>query len=164
MSRAGTRLTLLLLILATVGCDRVTKYIAAVALADAPTRSFMMDTVRLEYMENTGAFLSLGASWPADVRTAVFIVGNAVLLLLVVVAAVRGRWSGLALVGATLFVAGGMSNLADRIVRGSVIDFMNVGIGPLRTGIFNVADMAIMLGVALTASVLFRSPGPSARA
>jgi signal peptidase II len=29
------------------------------------------------------------------------------------------------------------------------VDFLNVGIGPLRTGIFNVADMAIMLGVAL---------------
>ncbi len=33
---------------------------------------------------------------------------------------------------------------------------MNVGIGPLRTGIFNVADMAIMLGVALTASAPVR--------
>jgi signal peptidase II len=30
-----------------------------------------------------------------------------------------------------------------------VIDFLNVGIGSLRTGIFNVADMAIMLGVFL---------------
>ena len=30
-----------------------------------------------------------------------------------------------------------------------MVDFLNVGIGPLRTGIFNVADMAIMLGVAL---------------
>jgi signal peptidase II len=30
-----------------------------------------------------------------------------------------------------------------------VIDFMNVGIGGLRTGIFNVADMAIMLGAAI---------------
>jgi signal peptidase II len=45
-----------------------------------------------------------------------------------------------------LFVAGGASNLVDRIIYGMVIDFMNVGIGSLRTGIFNVADMAIMLG------------------
>jgi signal peptidase II len=29
----------------------------------------------------------------------------------------------------------------------SVVDFLNVGIGPLRTGIFNVADVAIMVGV-----------------
>ena len=47
------------------------------------------------------------------------------------------------------FVAGGGSNLVDRALHGAVVDFLNVGIGPLRTGIFNVADMAIMLGAAL---------------
>ena len=45
-----------------------------------------------------------------------------------------------------LFLAGALSNLIDRIAVGSVIDFLNVGIGPLRTGIFNVADVAIMAG------------------
>jgi hypothetical protein len=42
--------------MATIGCDRVTKHFAAVSLSDAPTESFMMDTVRLEYAENAGAF------------------------------------------------------------------------------------------------------------
>jgi signal peptidase II len=40
-----------------------------------------------------------------------------------------------------------------------VIDFMNVGIGPLRTGIFNVADMAIMLGVGIVMLDTWRSDG-----
>jgi len=35
----------------------------------------------------------------------------------------------------------------DRVARGSVVDFINIGIGDLRTGIFNVADMALMIGV-----------------
>jgi lipoprotein signal peptidase len=48
-----------------------------------------------------------------------------------------------------LFLAGGLSNLADRLAIGSVIDFLNVGIGQVRTGIFNVADVAIMTGAAL---------------
>jgi signal peptidase II len=48
-----------------------------------------------------------------------------------------------------LFVGGGASNLFDRLARGSVVDFMNVGFGPVRTGIFNVADMAILLGAVL---------------
>jgi signal peptidase II len=51
--------------------------------------------------------------------------------------------------GLTLFVAGGASNWIDRIVRGSVIDFLNVGIASVRTGVFNVADVAIMLGAGL---------------
>jgi len=61
----------------------------------------------------------------------------------------RGRFSGLRLAALVLFVAGGASNWIDRALRGSVVDFLNVGIGPLRTGIFNVADMAIMLGALL---------------
>jgi signal peptidase II len=58
------------------------------------------------------------------------------------------------LVGASiaLIVGGGVSNLIDRLRYGGyVVDFLNVGIGPLRTGIFNVADMAIMAGVILWA-------------
>jgi signal peptidase II len=35
------------------------------------------------------------------------------------------------------------------VTIGSVIDFMTIAIGPFRTGIFNVADVAIMAGVAL---------------
>ena len=57
----------------------------------------------------------------------------------------------LSLIGVALFVAGGASNLVDRIAYGMVIDFMNVGVGPVRTGIFNVADVAIMLGAGILA-------------
>jgi signal peptidase II len=47
----------------------------------------------------------------------------------------------------SLFIAGGVGNLIDRIMHnGSVVDFLNVGIGPLRTGIFNFADVFVMGG------------------
>ena len=48
-----------------------------------------------------------------------------------------------------LFLAGGASNWVDRLVHGRVVDFLNLGIGPLRTGVFNVADVAIMAGLGL---------------
>jgi signal peptidase II len=148
MTRIGIRLVLIIAIGATIGCDRVTKHVAATRLAHGPGRSFLADTFRLEYTENTGAFLGLGADWPRPVRTTVFGAGNALLLALFVVAIRRG-WPTRTLLGVALFVGGGVSNLLDRIVHGAVVDFMNVGIGPLRTGIFNVADMAIMLGVGI---------------
>jgi lipoprotein signal peptidase len=53
-------------------------------------QSFLSDTIRLEYVENTGAFLGLGADWPATVRTAVFTVGG-LLLLIGAVVAIRRR-------------------------------------------------------------------------
>ena len=76
----------------------------------------------------------------------------------------RSGWPRRALLGATLFVAGGASNLVDRITYGTVIDFMNAGIGPLRTGVFNVADMAIMLGAGILVIEAYRSEKPAAPA
>jgi signal peptidase II len=61
------------------------------------------------------------------------------------------------LVGWSLVIGGGASNLIDRLVRdGRVVDFLRIGIGELRTGVFNVADAAIVLGLAcLFASALW---------
>ena len=149
MTTLWRKIALLVLIAMTVGCDRVSKHLAARELAGEPSQSFLADTVRLEYAENTGAFLSFGDNWSAAARHGVFTIGTGLILCGTIVAAIRFRLSGPALVGLALYVAGGASNLVDRIVRGSVIDFMNVGVGPLRTGIFNVADMAILAGVAI---------------
>lgn len=148
--KSGARLALLLFVIAsTVGCDRVTKHAATELLADKPTQSFLADTFRLTYAENTGGFLNLGASLPPAARTAIFTVATGLALVLLVVAALRQKSSLWRALGLALFFAGGLSNWIDRALSGSVVDFMNVGIGGLRTGIFNVADVAIMLGVAL---------------
>jgi signal peptidase II len=46
-----------------------------------------------------------------------------------------------------MIIGGGLSNLIDRVLNnGAVFDFMNIGIGYFRTGIFNVADVAIAFG------------------
>jgi len=148
---------LCLLLAGTAGCDRVTKHLAVTTLAGMPEQSYLGDTVRLEYHENAGGFLSAGATWQPPVRTAVFQAGNAIFLLCALVMAIRFRWSRLAGVGLVLFLAGGVSNLVDRIAMGSVIDFLNIGIGPIRTGIFNVADVAILLGIALLLADRYRT-------
>jgi len=136
-------------LVATIGCDRVTKRMAAEALAGAGERSFLADTVRVGYAENAGGFLSLGAEWPAYSRTGVFVVATGALLAALGLAMVRARWDSRTLLGATLFLAGGASNWIDRVLHGRVVDFLNLGIGPLRTGVFNVADVAILLGLGL---------------
>jgi signal peptidase II len=56
--------------------------------------------------------------------------------------------------GLTLVAAGGFSNLVDRARFGSVTDFLALGTGPLRSGIFNVADVAILAGVLLCCGAL----------
>ena len=148
-TRWASRFVLLLAVVATIGCDRVTKYAATVTLAGAPGRTYLGGAVWLGYAENPGGFLSLGSNLPASVRTAVFTVGTGVMLFGLGVLAFRRRAVGWSALGLALFFAGGASNWIDRLVRGSVVDFLNVGLGPLRTGIFNVADVAIMVGAAI---------------
>ena len=148
-SHLATRVLLAAALVATIGCDRVTKRLATEALAGGPDRTFLADTIRLGYAENRGGFLGLGSNFPPALRTAIFTGGTGLALVGLAFAALRFRWQGLTLAGVGLFVAGGLSNWIDRLVHGHVVDFLNVGIGPLRTGVFNVADVAIMIGMAL---------------
>ena len=140
---------LCVLLTATAGCDRVTKHFAMTTLAGGPSHSYLGDTVRLDYYENPGGFLSAGAEWNPQTRAVVFQAANGAFLLIALVLALRQRWSKLAATGLILFVAGGLSNLIDRVAIGTVIDFVNIGVGRWRTGIFNIADVAIMAGAIL---------------
>ena len=147
---------LCLLLAGTTGCDRVTKHYAITTLAGSPGHSYLGDTIRIDYHENSGGFLSTGANWRPATRVVVFQVANGLFLLGTLVLTVGFQWSRLAATGLILFVAGGVSNLIDRVAMGSVIDFMNVGVGPIRTGIFNVADLAILAGVGLLLASRYR--------
>ena len=143
------KLSLLVIVLTTIGCDHATKYVARTSLQGEPNRSYFGNIVRIGYAENTGGFLSLGADLPPAHRTVLFTAITGLVLAGLALLVFRGKLDRLTGAGMALFVAGGISNWIDRVVQGSVVDFLNVGIGPLRTGIFNVADVAIMVGAAI---------------
>lgn len=141
---------------ASVGCDQATKQIAVSRLKMAPPRSYLGDLFRLQYAENRGAFLSMGADLSHGARWWLLTVGVGGILLALLVYALTSRQLGrLQVASFALIFSGGVSNLIDRITQGGVVvDFMNLGLGPVRTGIFNVADLAIVAGV--IALVLYR--------
>ncbi len=150
-----TRLLLILSIaLGCVGCDQVTKSAARARLAPGATISLADDTVRLEYAENPGAFLSMGQSLPTWVRAVLFDFGGLALVAAAILWTLTSkRMTPSRTVGAALICGGGIGNLIDRFAYGGyVTDFLNVGIGPLRTGIFNLADFALLAGVAIVAA------------
>ncbi|MCX5846580.1 MAG: signal peptidase II [Deltaproteobacteria bacterium] len=155
------RLTMIFLLLfVCVGCDQSTKYTAKHFLEGQQTLSYMGDIFRLSYTENTGAFLSLGAGMPEKLRYAMLVVMVSIFLfgfLLFVI--LSKKLNSLAVLSSALIIGGGLGNLIDRIInKGSVIDFMNIGIGTIRTGIFNVADLAIMAGVLMFAAFYVKKP------
>ena len=144
------RLVLILFVLVScVGCDQTTKSLAQSYLPHTEAWSYLGDTVRLQIAHNHGAFLSLGASLPEFWRLALFAVSVGALLLglLAYLLLARNIHTYL-IVACALFFAGGISNLTDRLLYGGyVVDFINLGVGSLRTGIFNVADIFISAGV-----------------
>lgn len=154
------RLMLVLLVtLGTVGCDQGTKQMAVSHLRGAPSVAYLGGLFELRYAENAGGFLSFGASIPDGLRFALFTVGVAFFLLAMLVVAVMSRklavWDTLALLA---LAAGGASNWIDRVMNdGRVVDFMVLQAGPLRTGVFNVADVVIMAAIPMW---LFSARGP----
>jgi signal peptidase II len=132
-----------------VGCDQATKSVARSVLAGSGTWSCLGDTVRLQLAYNKGGFLSLGATLPAHWRKGLFTMGTALLLLGALAYAFLSKSRSFsAVLAVALVLAGGVGNLYDRIAYGGVVvDFINIGIGPVRTGIFNVADVAIFIGL-----------------
>lgn len=134
-----------------IGCDQGTKLLATQQLRGRAPISFLGDTFRLQYAENTGSFLGLGADLPSEVRFVVFTALMAIFLVGIAIYMFKNRRLTMAqFVALSLVVAGGAGNLIDRAFGGGrVVDFMNIGIDRVRTGIFNVADIAIMAGAIL---------------
>jgi signal peptidase II len=142
---------ILVICLISVGIDQGTKWYASEYLPKFEMTSYWNDMLRIGYAENTGAFLGLGSGMSDSAKFWIFVCAVGVILCALLIYILRTKTqTAYGLASLTLIFSGGISNFYDRSANnGAVIDFLNVGIGPLRTGIFNVADMAIMLGVFL---------------
>ncbi|MCL4863849.1 MAG: signal peptidase II [Caldilineaceae bacterium] len=114
---------------------------------------------RLMECLNAGGFLGLGATLPMQWRVGLFSVSVLILLLMLLSYALFAKAvSAPMLLGFALLLAGGVGNLADRLLYdGVVVDFIHIGIGPVRTGIFNVADIAVSAGVRILSVVMLQS-------
>jgi len=148
LRRRGPYLSLLLAVIAAnFALDRLTKHLALAFLKGQDALSLAGGLILVRYAENTGAFLSLGAGWDLLVKY--------VVLLALPIAVCAGAFFYLALretdrrrlVMIACIIGGGVGNLADRLFNNfRVIDFLNFGLGRLRTGVLNVADLSVTFG------------------
>ncbi|HUI10040.1 MAG TPA: signal peptidase II [Bacteroidota bacterium] len=153
-----------LLVATCAGCDYATKH-AAESLRAVPPVRLVGGCVTLTYAENRGAMLSLGAGLPEGVRFLVFTVAVGALLVAMAGVLLFGRnvTPRLALALA-LMLAGGACNLVDRLTHGGrVVDFVALSADGLHTGIFNMADVYILLGACALLSTAL-TPGRKGRA
>lgn len=150
---------LLFILIFCVGCDQTTKFAARNLLDPDSVLKLFGDTIRLQLASNEGSFLGLGSSLPDEWKFWIFTVFVSIALVFLLIYYLCSKTllplSSLAL---SLIISGGLSNLIDRIIHdGTVIDFLNIGIGNFRTGILNVADIAITSGIILLVYITLTS-------
>lgn len=143
---------LALVMLSCIGCDQAAKAIARESLSQIGSINLLGGAVRFQYAENRGAFLSLGSTLPEGLRALLFVGGTSLIVAGLLVFMARGRHSPAGSLGLALLAGGAVGNLIDRVAYdGTVVDFVSIGLGAFRTGIFNLADVAITFGVLLVA-------------
>jgi signal peptidase II len=133
-----------------VGCDQISKSMVRNRIDENEQISVVKNYVRLMRVENEGAFLSLGNSLPKVVRFILLsLVPLAILGFGIGYLFTKKNLSKTMLLGFAFVIGGGIGNLYDRLIYGSVTDFMHIDFVIFQTGIFNMADVSIMTGMTI---------------
>lgn len=141
---------ILILLALNIGCDQVSKNIVRNKISYYEHIVIIKDHFTLTKVENSGAFLSLGDNMPYAFRL-IILTGLPLLFLGygVYFLFVKRNLSMSMQIALCFLIGGGVGNLYDRIVHGSVTDFMHLNFYFFQTGVFNFADISIMIGVGI---------------
>jgi signal peptidase II len=143
-------IAIVIILASNIGCDQVSKSIVRERLDKRERIELAGDYFILTRVENTGAFLSMGNSLPTPLRITLLSVFPALIMIYGLYFLFTKRsLSWITILGLCFIIGGGIGNLYDRIVYGSVTDFLHMDFVIFRTGIFNMADVSIMIGTFL---------------
>lgn len=137
--------------------DLLTKTLVQRELDFRESVSVLGQVVRLTYIVNEGAAFGL---YLGDASKTIFLVLSSLAAALVLGVYAYGQDEGwLKRFALALILGGALGNIHDRIRYGSVVDFIDIGIGSYRWPIFNVADIAVTVGAILLGLAYLRRDG-----
>lgn len=141
-------LIILGLLVTGISCDRISKELVRQNIRYNEQIRLLDNYITLTKVENKGAFLSMGNALPESIRLIflmilpMVVLGFALIYLFTVKDLPLVR-----IIGICLMIAGGIGNIFDRLVYGTVTDFLHIDFVIFQTGIFNLADFSIMTGM-----------------
>ena len=151
---------IILLIIGNIAADQISKALIRSKVVSGSQSEIIGDYLTLHNVENTGAFLGMGSDLNPTVKIIVLLILPIVVLGLVLFHILRDKTlDKLSLIGFACIIGGGIANVFDRIMYGSVTDFLHMDLGGVfRTGIFNIADLSVTTGMImiLLASFVYR--------
>lgn len=149
---------ILLVIILTIALDQISKVWVRAKVIAGSQSEIIGDYFTLHNVENKGAFLGMGSELSDSLRILLLLI----LPVLVLGFVLRYIFNDKALGNWSLFafasiIGGGIANVFDRFVYGSVTDFWHIDLGGVfRTGIFNVADLFVTTGMIILVFVSFK--------
>ena len=132
-------LVFIISVVSAVALDQVLKAVVVGVISPGRTVTLVPHLLWLTYSTNTGAAFGL---FQGSGQVIFFSSLILVVMMLAWFFWSKERLGALAFVGLGLIIGGAVGNLADRLFRGKVVDFIDLGWWP----IFNVADVAILVG------------------
>ncbi|MFK8039252.1 MAG: signal peptidase II [Crocinitomicaceae bacterium] len=139
-----------LIIFSNISCDQITKNKVRTEISTNETIQVINDNFILTHVENAGAAMSLGENLSPNLKIIVLqVLPLLVMIFLFIYIIKEKKMSKLSMIGISFIIGGGIGNIYDRILYDSVTDFMYIEFGAFHTGIFNMADVSVVIGVLL---------------
>ncbi len=136
-------------LIANIGCDQISKNIARNNLAKHEAIGLLNDHITIMRVENTGAFLSAGHNLPPTLKFMLLTILPVFILAIGLLYVLTKNFSKITTLSICFVIGGGIGNIYDRVMHGSVTDFLHIDFIVFETGIFNMADVSIMVGMFL---------------
>ncbi len=150
IDRRKRNILITIIVLLAIAFDQISKVWVRNNFESYIETSIVGDIFTLIKVENTGAFLGMGSELPETLRVILLIVLPVIVLVgITVYTYLEKSLDKTSIIGFSLIIGGGIGNIFDRIVYGSVTDFLYLNFKFFKTGIFNIADLSVTIGMIL---------------
>ena len=157
--KKNRNLYIIFLVILNIILDQLSKFWIRGNVTPYRDISVISDYFIITNVENSGAFLGLGSEFPPIIKNILLFALPVVVLISVLVYVFKDNsLDKLSLVGFSLIIGGGIGNIYDRFLYGSVTDFLFIDLGSIfKTGIFNIADLSVTTGMILILWASFKN-------
>ena len=152
-------ISITILIAVSILLDQLSKFLIRQNVDQYSETKLIGDYFILTNVENSGAFLGMGSDFSPFIKTIFLLILPIIVLICIMVYVYRDKQiDKISLIGFCFIIGGGIANIYDRILYGSVTDFLFIDLGGIfKTGIFNIADLSVTIGMILILLMSFKS-------
>ncbi|MFH6768627.1 signal peptidase II [Gaetbulibacter aquiaggeris] len=149
---------IILTIVLTIAVDQISKIIVRTYVVPSERSNIIGTYFTLHNVENVGAFLGMGSDLSPLLKLIFLLILPIVVLSFVTYHIFKDQsLDKVSVFAFASIIGGGIANVFDRVVYGSVTDFFHIDLGGVfRTGIFNMADLSVTTGMILLLLVSFK--------